>query len=353
MNSRISGFFSILQQRKLDAFLVTHPANITYLTEYQSRDSYLLALKPKSIYFTDSRYTAEAKIALKGNCVIKQANGSVFKLIAQTINGLGLTGVGFEERFMPYAEFEKISEFLSPGVKLIPQHSLVEELRQVKEPKEIKYIREAINITGKAIKFISKALKPGMSELEVVAELERYIRYQGASNTSFDIIVAFGPNCGYPHHLSSARKLKKDDPVMIDMGVEYHGYKCDLTRMFFLDKIKVLAKRIYRVVLEAQERAIKSIAPGKTASEIDAVSRNYIKDNGFGAYFGHNLGHGVGLEVHEAPYISPKSDLVLKPGMVFTVEPAIYLPQRVGIRIEDMVLVTKRGVEVLSGAINK
>ena len=204
-----------------------------------------------------------------------------------------------------------------------------------------------------ALKHIQQFIVPGAREIEIVAELERFIRYQGARASAFDIIVASGPNSSQPHHLSGVRKLKNNEPVLIDLGVDYQGYKSDLTRVLFLGKINILVRKVYDIVLKAQELAIKRIRPGAEMAEIDRVARDYIASQGYGAYFTHNLGHGFGLEVHEAPHLSGKEASAIKPKMTFTVEPGIYLPGKFGIRIEDMVLITTTGCEVISGAVHK
>ncbi len=204
-----------------------------------------------------------------------------------------------------------------------------------------------------ALAYIKQFLVPGVKEVEIVAELERFIRYQGARASAFDIIVASGPNSSYPHHLSGERKFKDNEPVLIDLGVDYQGYKSDLTRVFFLGKINVLARKVYDIVLKAQELAIRRIRPGAEMAEIDRVARAYIAKKGYAKNFTHNLGHGFGLEVHEDPRISGNEASAVKPQMTFTVEPGIYLPGKFGIRIEDMILVTSKGCEVLSGSINK
>lgn len=353
MNQRINKLYSKLEKKNLDGFIVSLPANISYLTEYISRDSYLLVSKKENIYFTDSRYIEEAKLALDGIAAIKKSNGSIFKLIADACLAQGLSRIGFEERNLPFAEYKKIQDGLSSGAVLEPTHSYIEELRQIKESLEVQKIREAIAITARAFKFIKKFIRPGMSELKIAGELERFIRYAGATGASFNTIVGSGPNSSFPHHLVSDRLIKKGELVLIDMGVEFQGYKSDLTRVVLLDKMNVHVQRVYAIVLQAQNRAIKAIKPGTKIAEIDEVSRKFISDVGYGEFFGHALGHGVGLEVHEDPHISGQSPDTLQEGMVFTVEPAIYLPGKFGIRIEDMVLVTSKGCEVLSGAVNK
>lgn len=341
-----------MQKRGLDGLIVSLPANISYLLNFTSRDSYLLVSDKANTYFTDSRYTAEVKAPLKTKAVLKKTNGSVFKLISQACISLKLKRIGFEERHLAFAEYKKIKEYLKKQ-NLIPTHSIIEQLRQIKEAQEVEKIREAIGITDEALKYATEYIRPGIEEIELAAELERLIRKKGAAKSSFDIIAASGPNSCYPHHIPTKRKLKQNEPVLIDIGVEYQGYKSDLTRVYFLGRISVLAQKIYNIVLKAQEEALKSIKPGIAISKIDQAARQYITRAGYGKQFSHNLGHGVGLEVHEEPHISSKETGKLKPGMVFTIEPAIYLPGEFGVRLEDMVLVTDNGCEVLSGAVNK
>jgi Xaa-Pro aminopeptidase len=354
MKPRIKNFLSRLKQENLDGFIISLPENISYLAEFNCCDAYLLVSPKETFYFTDSRHTEAARLKLKTTKItLKKINGSVFELISDTCRQMGLKRVGFEERHLPYAEYKKIKENLKTKVYLVPTHNLIENLRQIKEPGELEKIKEALKITGSAFDFIGRFIKPGIKELEVAAELERFIRYNGASQAAFDIIVASGPNSAYPHHAPGQRKIQKGEPLLIDVGVDYMGYKSDLTRVFFLDKINSLTRRIYDIVLKAQSKAINGIKPGIEIARIDALARNYIERCGFAKYFGHSLGHGIGLETHEAPSISAKNEGLLVPGMVFTVEPAIYLTNKFGIRIEDMVLVTKKGCEVLSGAINK
>lgn len=353
MNSRIKNLYRYLEKEHLDGLLVSLPANITYLTHYRSRDSYLIVSKKQNIYITDSRYFEEAKNNLKGFIVIKQVKDSVFSLIADCFRQLNLKHVGFEERNLSFAEYEKIKEELNTRITLIPTHSLIEDLRMIKDKDELNKIKEAIRITILAFNFVYNLNLVGKTEIEIVAELQHFIRYNGADCEAFDIIVASGPNSSFPHHISSHKKVKKGEIVLIDMGVEYRGYKSDLTRIFFSDKITSFERSIYNIVLEAQRRAISKVKAGILINKIDKIARQYINYKGYGGFFGHNLGHGIGLEVHEEPHISKSEEKKLIEGMVFTVEPGIYLPGKFGIRIEDIVLVTKKGCEVLSGTLNK
>jgi Xaa-Pro aminopeptidase len=353
MNSRIKKAYLILQEQGLDGLIVSWPANISYLLKFLSRESYFLLSPKENIYFTDSRYTQEVATNLKGNGALEKTNGSVFKSIADSCLTFRLKRIGFEERYLPFAEYKKIKETLKSQAKLIPSHSLIEGLRQIKDIEELENLKKAVKITGSALKFARSFISKGITEIEVVGELQRFIRLHGACDSSFDIIVAFGRNSSFPHHIPSQRKLNDNEPVLIDIGVDYQGYKSDLTRVFFFGKINVLGQKIYDIVLSAQEKAIKKIKPGERISDIDKASRQHIAQSGYGAFFGHNLGHGIGLEVHEAPHISVNEKSRLEPGMVFTVEPAVYLPRKFGIRIEDDVLVTQKGCEVLSGSIHK
>ena len=353
MNLRLEAALRKLEENNLDGLIVSSSANITYLTKYQSRDSYFIISAKGCMYITDSRYTEEAKARLDKKIIVHKSNGSVFKTIARISLELGLKRIGFEARYLPFAEHKRIEEYLDKQARLIHTHSIIEKLREVKDEDEIKKIKMAVQITAKALKFIGEFIAPGQKEIEVVAELERFIRYHGSSKGAFDIIVASGPNSCYPHHIPGQRRLKNAEPVLIDIGVDYQGYKSDLTRVYFLGKITAYAREVYDIVLDAQQRAIKSIKPGVSIGQIDAAARDYIAKKGYASHFGHNLGHGIGLEVHEEPHISPKEPNVLLPGMVFTIEPAIYLTQKFGIRIEDVVLVTEGKGKVLSGAVNK
>jgi Xaa-Pro aminopeptidase len=352
MNSRIKKLRAKLKEENIDGLIVSKQANISYLLNFTSRDSYLLISKKKNIYFTDSRYIEEVKDELK-DCAIKQNDSSVLKIIADTCNSLGLKRIGFEERYMPFAEYNKIKERLNKKTELIPTRNLTEEERQIKNEWELENIKQAIAITAGALNFIKDFISAGKREIEIAAELERFIRYNGATSSSFGVIVASGPNSSYPHHITSRRIIRDNEPVLIDLGVNFNGYKSDLTRMFFLGKINSLYRKIYEIVREAQGRAIKKIKPDINISRIDAAARQFIAQKGYAKFFGHALGHGIGLEVHEEPRISRKENNKLKVGMVVTIEPGIYLPEKFGIRIEDMVLVTQKGCEVLSGSLNK
>jgi len=352
MNPRIRTIHTKLKKENIDGLIISKQANISYLTGYISRDSCLLVSKNKTIYFTDSRYIEEAKHSLK-DCAIMQSNGPMMEAVTAACNKLGLKRIGFEEKYTSFAEYGKIKKSLDKTAELIPTQGLTEGQRQLKCQPELENMARAVEITIGALNFIEDFISPGKREIEIAAELERFIRYNGATSSSFGIIVASGPNSSYPHHMTSRRIIKSNEPVLIDIGVSFNGYKSDLTRVFFLGKINPLYRKIYAIVREAQGRAIKKIKPDTSISRIDAAARQFIAQKGYAKFFGHALGHGIGLEVHEEPRISGKENNKLKAGMVVTIEPAIYLPGRFGVRIEDMVLVTRKGHEVLSGSLNK
>ncbi len=351
MNSRITRLHTILKKNRLDGIVVSHQSNIAYLTEFPSSDSYLLITSDKSYFITDSRYYEQARLALKGIDIILGGK-SVFKTIADLVLSSKIKCLGFEARNLDFAQYQQIKKFSRP-TRLVPTHGLIEELRKIKDSSELTKIKKAVNIAAGALRYAKRIIRPGLREIEIAANLERFIRYKGARTTSFETIVASGKNSGFPHHLTSNKKLKEGELVFIDIGVECQGYKSDLTRVFFLGKIPSKIRQIYEIVRQAQALAIDSIRPGIKICEIDRIARQYIAKYGYGGFFGHNLGHGIGLEVHEQPYISPSNEAITEAGMIFTVEPAIYLPGKFGIRIEDDVAVTEQGREVLSANLNK
>ena len=350
MNIRVKQLQKDLAKRSVDAILVTDPYNISYLAGYKCHDAYVVITEKSAVYITDGRYTHEMSKNLTG-FTIKDVKPSLLLVLAELCRTRKITRLGFEEQNLTYGLYNKLRTAVS--AELVPLSGMVEALRLIKTPDEIAKIRIATQIAMKAYYYIQDFLKPGVKEIEIAGEIERFIRFEGATCASFDIIVASGPNAALPHYQTAERKLKAAEAVMIDMGVEYQGYKSDLTRVFFLGKINTLITKVYGIVRTAQARALAAIKPGVRSSIVDKAARQYISDKGYGKYFMHSLGHGVGLEVHEAPSISSKVEKVLRPGEVFTIEPGIYLPGKFGIRIEDMVLVTRKGCEVISGSLNK
>lgn len=346
---RFQNILKVLKAQRLDCLLLSNGPNVSYATGFLAPDSYLIASANNLTLITDFRYSADFRSKARPHIKIVEAQGGTFRTICEILRKNKLTKAGFESRHLSFAECQALLDISKKKVAWIPLEETLEPLRQIKEAAETEQIRKAIQITEKTYDFLQPLLKPGIRELELAAEIERFIRLQGATSAAFDIIVASGPNSSYPHASISPRIIKEGEPVVIDLGVTYNGYKCDLTRTFFLGKINAIVRKADMIVKEAQQRAIKAIKPNVPINLIDGAARNYISLKGFGKNFGHSLGHGIGLEVHEAPSINKRNRLLLKKGMIFTVEPGIYVPGSFGIRWEDMVLVTDNGAEVLSG----
>jgi len=352
MKQRLEKLRAALKKQGLSALFVSSQANIRYLTGYPSRESCLLVC-PSEVYFiTDFRYFYEARKKLK-NLKIELIEHSFFKKVAKLIKQLGCWPLGFEAKHISYAQIQKIKEEVGKANQIVPAYDIVEDLRKTKDREEISLIYKATEIAIKALNFAAEIIRPGITEIALRQKIEHFIANKFGCVPAFEIIVASGPNSSYPHHLSSERNLHKNEVVLIDLGVDFCGYKSDLTRTFFLGKIPLDFKKIYKIVLEAQKRAIEKVRPGITADEVDKTARHYIAYKGYAAYFGHSTGHGIGLEVHEDPHLSSRNKEKLSESMVFTIEPAIYLPHKFGIRIEDMVMVNKKGCEVISGNLDK
>jgi len=334
------------------SMFVMKPANVSYLCSYPCRDSFLLVSAKECFYLTDFRYFEEASRELKG-CKVVRVDSSLTASVLELCRRLKIRKLAFEPDHLTVLFHSRLSEALGKYTGLLPLPGIVEGLRRVKSADELVKIRKAVYIAEETLRKASSMRLPGKSEKEVACELEFYMRSLGAEGAAFEIIVASGPNSSRPHHLTSERKILKNEPVLVDIGADFRGYKSDLTRVFFSGKITPLEAKVYETVLTAQKKALAAAAAGIAAKEVDSAARAHIEKCGYGGYFGHSLGHGVGLDVHELPRVSQNESGWLLPGMVFTVEPAVYLPGKFGIRIEDMVLITGKGAEVLSGDLDK
>lgn len=347
MADRFNKIVETIGPHGIDGLLLNSEANVSYAAGFHAPDSYMVISEKRGTLITDFRYASDFKRLSKPPIEILEYKDSIFKTIAQVLKQENLKKIGFESRHLTFAECEILNKLAPKSARFIPLAQTLEPLREIKEKDEISNIRRAVEITRQALSFIEKKLKSGVTELQIGAEIEHFIRLKGATRSSFDIIVASGPNSSFPHAPISDRIIKNGEPVVIDIGVEYNGYKSDLTRTFFLGKISPIALEVKRIVCEAQKRAIKKIKPGAIIKDIDRAARYYIEGKGFGKNFGHALGHGVGLEVHESPSINKKNNHRVKKGMIFTVEPGIYLSEEFGVRQEEMVLVTDNEAEAL------
>jgi len=346
LNPRLIKLVSLFLSHRIDACLVVCAENIRYLAKFPAAESWLLVTFKKAYYFTDFRYGEEARQGLRG-IAVRQYKRSLIQELFGLIKKKKIKRIGIELRHISAETYQRMKAQCPRGVKLIPLTGLVESLRVIKEPEEIKLIRDAVRINLNAFRYLKGVLKEGMAESDLLKRLEGYVRRQNVK-FSFDPIIASGPHSSMPHAKTGDKRVSKHQPLLVDMGVDVQGYKSDLTRIFFLGKIPPHIREVYEKVKEAQARAIAAVRPGIQASIIDQQARKYLKKKGLAKYFGHSLGHGIGLEVHEAPIISSSSPWVLKTGMIFTVEPAVYLPKNFGIRIEDMILVTPQGCQILS-----
>jgi Xaa-Pro aminopeptidase len=339
----------LLKADELDVLLVSAPSNVSYLTGFSGDSSVLAVGRDRDVVISDGRFTTQ----LEQECPALEASirlpgQEMHTAIGQVVGSVGWCRIGIESTSWTLAEYEALRGAL-PGVALSGVQGRVESLRQIKDELEIAAIRQAIDFAERAFTMLRAGLREGESEKEVADALEGYLRRCGATGASFPPIVAVGARSALPHGRPTAEtRIADDDFVLIDWGAAGRPYKSDLTRVLVTGKVTPKFESIYRTVLSALERGIAAIRPGVRAHDVDAEARSVIEDAGFGRFFDHGLGHGLGMDVHEAPRIRRESNVVLEPGMVFTVEPGIYLPGWGGIRIEDDVLVTADGHEVLS-----
>ena len=339
----------LVKKSQAEALLVTNFTNVTYLTGFSGDDSFLVLLPDRAVLLSDPRYTTQlAEECPDVEREVRRQGTSILRSVSKVAGRAKLRSLAVESQSMTMALHAAIVEAL-PKVELVPSDGLVEQLRMIKDRYEIASLRRAVGAAERAFAVVRAGLRGDMTERAVAHELENRIRSFGGLGCSFTPIVAVGPRAALPHARATDVRLAEHGLLLIDWGADAaDGYKSDLTRVLVTGKISPKLERIYRVVLKAQQRAIAAIRPGALASDVDATARKVIADAGFGKYFGHGLGHGVGLDIHEGPRLSGSNPEPLKAGMVITVEPGIYLPGTGGVRIEDDILVTRDGHEVLT-----
>jgi Xaa-Pro aminopeptidase len=345
--SRHKNLIKLLESQKLDVLLIKKKQNICYLTGARGDDSVLFFSSGGNFLITDARYEEEYTGVLKdcGLKIIKDKN--IYSIIEELCVRAGLKRVGFESDNFLYSQYVSLKKNLK-GRKVVPVKGLTESLRMIKSPGEVGCLREAC-LKGRFIMdYALQNIKEAVTEMSVKNRIEAYAAKKGFKLADFDIIVASGRNAAMPHALPSEKIIRRGEMVIIDLGIMNYGYNSDLTRTVFLGKINREYSRVYNIVSDAQQKAIERIKPGVRISLIDNISRQYISVKGFGKYFIHSLGHGIGLEVHESPRISAANDTILKENMTLTIEPGVYIPGWGGVRIEDDILVTETGSEVLT-----
>ena len=345
----------IQENKNVDAVLVSSPANIRYLCGFAGTESYLYLSREHKVILTDSRYTLQAQEESGGLEVRaiagKQGYGQLLKeLLWEDKAGT----LGFEDGSMLYRTVRRLQKEAGLSEeRWVPLEDALSMLRVQKSEEEIELLAKAEQIGDAAFSYILGQLAPGMTELEIAARLEYFMRSQGAEDKSFDTIAASGLHSAIPHAVPTEKKLARGDLVTLDFGCRYHGYCSDMTRTVAIGKAEERQKELYQIVLEAQQTALSKLRAGITGAEADGTARHVIEKAGYGAYFGHGLGHSVGLEIHERPALSPRDETVLEPGMVVTVEPGIYVPGVGGVRIEDMVVITETGCRNLTSSVKE
>jgi Xaa-Pro aminopeptidase len=339
---------SLLDPEGLDALLISNPINVTYLTGFGGDSSYLVLARERALLISDARYAEQIVEECPGlEAHIRPHSVLLSNAVADVLAKLALRKVGFESGQVTVAELESYRE-LAPAIDWKAGRDRVEKLREVKDPSEVDQIREAIGIAERAFAVFQAELRPEDSEKDLHDNMEMYLRRAGGRGSSFPSIVAVGERAALPHAPPTSKKIAEAELVLVDWGAKGRFYNCDLTRVLAVRRIAPKLEQVYMVALRAQEKALHAIHPGAKAKDIDAEARAVIEEAGFGQFFGHGLGHGLGLQIHEAPAIRQSSDAILQTGMVFTIEPGIYLPDWGGVRIEDDVLVTADGCEVLT-----
>lgn len=346
----------LLRRRNLDALLVTQPENRRYLSGYTATDlsinessgALLVVRRGRPLLFTDFRYQLQAEREATGFKVVIYRKG-LLDLLKKVLIELGVVRLGFESHYFLHQAAGKLQEMAAEiGVETVPVTGLVESLRICKNQDELEKIRAAVELNEEVFREVYHQLRPGQTERQVALRIETLMREKGAERPSFDTIVAGGPNGALPHAVPGERPLREGEPIVIDMGLVLEGYCSDMTRTVVLGRMDETTRDRFRLVRRAQQAGIAAVRIGATGREVDRAARQVIEAAGFGPAFGHSLGHGVGLAVHEPPALSARYRRTLRAGMVVTVEPGVYLSEWGGIRLENMVAVTDSGCEVLN-----
>ena len=344
-----------IEKSDLDGFVIysyenSDSSNLRYMTNFDCSLGVMIITEGESLFLTDSRYYDEASEAIENYDLIKIEKDPL-ETAASKVKQIKGQKFGISESDISLSAFNKLKKLMEQGSKnLKPVPNPVKELRTIKDESEIERQKKAGNLTDATVEHILGKAKPGVTEKELALEIEIFMRKNGAEDVAFDPIVASGEKSAYPHATATNKEIEKGEFLLIDMGAKVNGYCADLTRTFHIGEANSKKRKIYNLVLEAHKRGLEALHDSATAKKVDRAARKVIEDAGYGQNFGHRLGHGVGLEIHEAPELSSESEKPLKKGMVVTVEPGIYIPQWGGIRIEDMVQITAEGYSSFSKA---
>ena len=341
---------SQFNRHRLDSLLVTHLPNIRYLCGFTGSAGALLVTQAETTFFTDGRYTEQAHTEVQGAKVVIGKKGPMAAAAGWMVSRRRNTAyrVGIESERLSAAAVFRLKESLPKHIRLRPAPPLVEQLRMVKDADEVAKIREAVLLGSSLFDHLVETIRPGVAELEVAAELEYAAAKAGAEGMSFPTIIAAGERSSLPHGRASRQPIPASGFVVCDFGVILHGYCSDMTRTLYVGRPPAEAKLFYQAVLAAQQAAVEAVAAGRRPEQVDRAARKLLQKSGLAKYFTHSTGHGVGLEIHEAPRLAAGQKEVLQSGMIITAEPGAYVPGKWGVRIEDMVLVTESGCEVLT-----
>ncbi len=330
------------------ALLLTDPLDIYYITGIKLSTGVVVIYDENATLFVDKRYF---ELCQKTSPIpVKSIEEFPITKIFKTSPFDKIEKIAFDSGKTTFNQYQELQRDI-PHCTLIPLNQPIVIIRSIKDSYELDILRRAAQIGCEGYEFVVSLLKENITEIDVATELEIFWKRKGADGLGFDSIIAFGVNSSMPHYRPQLVPLKRNDPVLIDIGVKWQGYHSDMTRMVFFGEPSPKMQEIYEVVLKAQERAVEACAPGKTTGELDKIARDSIKAAGYGDLFTHGLGHGIGLEIHERPVLRskpPESETILQPGMVITIEPGIYIPGVGGVRIEDSIIVTEEGGEVIT-----
>jgi Xaa-Pro aminopeptidase len=348
--SRIGKAQDAALKLRLDALIVMHLANVRYLCGFTGSSAALVVTDKGALLFTDGRYTQQARDEVRGAKIRIVKGKSALAAATEWLRGLrGLKRIGIEPSHMTVADKSTLARSLRSGAKLVDAPAVIEQMRMVKEAEEIAHIRQACHLGAKLFDRLVKNIRAGVPESEVAGDLEFTARKRGAEQMAFPTIIAGGTRSALPHGRASSAKLPRRGFVVCDFGVILAGYCSDMTRTVHLGRASSAESRgVYEAVKGAQQAALEAVKPGSTVGEVDKAARNFLYNRRLGKYLTHSTGHGLGLEIHEVPRVAAGQNDVLKPGMVITVEPGVYLPGKFGVRIEDTVVVNENGYEILT-----
>ncbi len=347
MVKRLKKIRQLLEKNRVDAVLITNPVNRRYLSGFEGSAGVLLISSGQAYLVTDFRYVDQAA-AQAPHFEVKRWKDDLNRFLAGLVEENGWKKIGFESEHVVYSVYKEMEEKLPAG--LTPVKKIAENLRMIKGPAEVDVMRRGAKILDRAFEYVQSIAGPGMTEKALALELEIHLLKEGMEEPSFRYIVASGHRGSMPHGTASDKVISEGEMVTLDFGGVFEGYATDMTRTFALGKVDQRQREIYGIVYKAQQKACDALKPGLKCSEADAVARDLISEEGYANYFGHGLGHGVGLETHEQPVLNHRSNTILEAGMVVTVEPGIYIPGWGGVRIEDMLVVTEIGSETLTNS---